>query len=89
MRACGVGKLAKIRSPSLCCTAGWTVSPHPPCPQGEFRLILLTWGRQVRGEHLYSSQKWGLRLGGGKEDNDLLAACILCFLDLPQLPSLL
>ena len=52
-------------------------------------LILLTWGKQVRGEHLYSSQKWGLRLGGGKEDNDLLAACILCFRDLPQLPSLL
>lgn len=40
-------------------------------------------------EILYSSQKWGLRLGGGKEDNDLLAACILCFRDLPQLPSLL
>lgn len=62
----------------LSCRAKQTDSPQLPCSHRESRLVLLTWGRQVRGKHLYSSQEWGWGLAGKKKEDMtdmLLPAC--------------
>ena len=56
---------------NLSCRAKQTGSPQLPCSHRESRLVLLTWGRQVRGKHLYSSQEWGWGLGGKKKKEDM------------------